>query len=68
MPRWIENQSIFSRVDQYIELGLKDVIVDPHPDFIYTERKIVKEQANSGKDTVYLTLVILVLFLSDKGR
>ena len=49
MPRWIESQSIFSRVDQYIELGLKDVIVDPHPDFIYTERKIVKEQANSAK-------------------
>jgi len=29
---------------------------------------MVKEQANRGKDTVHLTLVILVLFLSVKGR
>jgi len=49
----VENQIvIFCRVNQYIETGLKDVIVDPDPELIYTKRKIAREQANSGKETV----------------
>ena len=48
----VKNQSPFSRIDQYTESGLKDAIVDPDPDLTYTKRKIAKEQANSGKDTV----------------
>ena len=42
----VENQFvIFCRVNQYIETGLKDVIVDPDPELIYTKRKIAKKQA-----------------------
>ena len=48
----VENQFvIFCRVNQNIETGLKDVIVDPDPELIYTKRKIAREQANSGKET-----------------
>ena len=31
---------------------MKEVIVDTDPDLVYTKKKIAKEQANSGKDTV----------------
>ena len=47
-----QTRTFFSRVDEYIKSGLDDAIVDPDPDLTYTKRKIAREQASSGHETV----------------
>ena len=49
----MENQSLLSRVDQYIESGLKDIIVDPDPDLTYTKDK--KSERTSKQQQRYCT-------------
>ena len=46
-----------SKINSLFSAGLisilkQDVIVDPDTELIYTKRKIVREQAKSGKETV----------------
>ena len=55
---------ILSSVNEYINSGLNDAIVDPDPELIYTKRKLAREQTKSSKETVPSTSITSITTLS----
>ena len=48
---------IFSSVNEYINSGLNDAIVDSDPELIYAKRKLAREQTKTSKETVPSTSI-----------